>query len=89
MSKTTSSRRVNLAKDPHTTATTSATIKDSSLPATTANINSSTQATQRAYITDRLRTEQQCRDYWRAVYGQDAERASRGGVTWLWGGCNG
>jgi len=38
---------------------------------------------------DLMRVEQQCRDYWQAVYGQDAERASRGGVAWLWGGCNG
>lgn len=31
----------------------------------------------------RLREQQGARDYWQRVYGVDAERASRGGVTWL------
>lgn len=31
----------------------------------------------------RRREQQACRDYWAKVYGPEAERASRGGVTWL------
>lgn len=31
----------------------------------------------------RMIDQQRCRDYWRAVYGPEAERLSRGGVTWL------
>ena len=49
------------------------------------NNNHSPQAMQRAYLAERRRTQQQCRDYWRKVYGRDAERASRGGVSWLGG----
>lgn len=32
---------------------------------------------------ERLRAEQVARDYWAATYGVDAERRSRGGVSWL------
>lgn len=37
---------------------------------------------------ERRRTQQQCRDYWRRMYGTRAERESRGGVSWV-GGFNG
>ena len=32
---------------------------------------------------DRMRDQQIARSYWRREYGEQAERASRGGVTWL------
>lgn len=32
---------------------------------------------------DRIRAQQQCRDYWVRAYGSQAEFASRGGVTWV------
>ena len=34
----------------------------------------------------RMRVQQQCRDYWVTTYGREAEFASRGGVTWIGGG---
>ena len=32
---------------------------------------------------ERMREQQRCRDYWARMYGPDAERVSRGGVSWL------
>ena len=32
---------------------------------------------------DRMRAQEACRAYWVAMYGADAERASRGGVMWV------
>lgn len=35
------------------------------------------------YSGKRLREQASCRAYWASVYGKDAERDSRGGVSWL------
>lgn len=50
-----------------------------------ADDNRSTRTAQRARLAERKRTEQQCRDYWRHMYGTHAEIASRGGVSWVGG----
>lgn len=56
-----------------------------SVSPSTVYVNRSTQAAQRAQLAERRRTEQQCRDYWRRMYGTRAEIASRGGVSWVGG----
>lgn len=56
-----------------------------SVSPSTAYVNRSTQAAQRTQLAERRRTEQQCRGYWRRMYGTRAEIASRGGVSWVGG----
>ena len=83
MDMTQSSRRANLSKDQHATATANLAASSYSVHATKSHDTRSTQAAQRAYRAERRRTEQQCRDYWVSVYGRQAERLSRGGISWL------
>ena len=84
MSRTASSRRECFQADATATRTETERTTDG-VQSHKADDNRSTKATQRAQLAERRRTEQQCRYYWRRMYGTRAEIASRGGVSWVGG----